>query len=463
MSRAIGLALLALAGCATALPVSAPLAPPAASGPFAGVHGDGIAVALPPSDWWRLFDDPALNRHVERALAANADLRVALANLDVARASERLARASRLPHLGIESGAGETRAVNQPSTTTVPTTDYDLGATVAYEVDLFGRLRSAAGASRADVEASAAALDAARVVIAADTVAAYVDLCGALAGARIAGDMVAAQRRSAELIAHQFREGEVSPLELSQARASLAEVEAIPPTFEADRKRALFRLATLQGKPPAEADQAEVGCSAPPKVAAEIPVGDGAALIARRPDIREAERRIAAATARIGVAIADLYPRISLGGSAGLTSGGFDGFVTPLVSWAISDRNAARARIAATQGTAASALAQWDGVMLRALREVESALADYQAERARRGALLAALSETEQTLKRARARHRLGADSYVLVLDAERTRNDTARQLASSELRIAQTQVSLFRALGGGWEQPPSARSAARS
>ena len=178
MSRAIGLALLALTGCATVPPASAPVAPPAATGPFAGVRSDGIAISPPPPDWWRLFDDPALNRHVENALAANADLRVALANLDIARASGRLARASRLPRLGIESGAGETKAVNQPSTTTVATTDYDIGATFAYEIDLFGRLRSAADASRADVEASAAARDAARVTIAADTVAAYVDQIG---------------------------------------------------------------------------------------------------------------------------------------------------------------------------------------------------------------------------------------------------------------------------------------------
>ena len=444
-----------LTGCATLPTPPATVSPPSARVGFVEARSNGVSLALLPPSWWRLFADPVLDGHVERALAANADLRVALANLEVSRAATRQANAARLPRVGVESGSGLTKAVDQPSTTTVPTTDYDLGATVAYEIDLFGRLRSATIAARADTEASAAAVDTARVAVAADTVAAYVDLCGVLAAARVARDTVAAQQRSADLIARQLRLGEVSPLELAQATALLRRAEAAPPLSEADRRRALFRLATLQAKPPAEADALPVGCKAPPKLVGEIPVGDGAALIARRPDIREAERKIAAATARIGIATADLYPRILIGGSAGLTGGGFDAFLTPLISWAFLDRNAVRARIASARGTEVAALASWDSVMLRALREVESALAEYRAERSRRMSLIAALSETDKALKRAKVRFRLGADSYLLVLDAERTRNDSASQVAASDLRVAQIQVALFRALGGGWEQAP--------
>lgn len=447
-----------LAGCAT-LPVSPPtVAPSSATGGFVEAKANAVSLAPVPPNWWQLFDDPVLDGHVERALAANADLRVALANLDVARAAGRQANAARLPRIGVESGAGPINAVDQPSTTTVPTTDYDVGATVAYEIDLFGRLRAATATARADASASAAALDAARVTVVADTVAAYVDLCGGLANARIARDAVSSQQRSSKLIAQQLRYGEVSPLELAQSQALLRRAEAVVPPFEADRRRALFRLATLQGKPPAEADTLPIGCAGPPKINTEIPVGDGAALIARRPDIREAERKLAAATARIGIATADLYPRISLGGSAGLKSGAFDAFVTPLISWAFLDRNAVRAKIAAARGTEAAALANWDGVMLRALREVETALADYRAESIRHASLTDALLENDKVVKRARARFRLGADSYLLVLDAERSRNDTASQQAASDLRIAQIQVALFRALGGGWEAPPALR-----
>jgi outer membrane protein TolC len=249
-----------------------------------------------------------------------------------------------------------------------------------------------------------------------------------------------------------LRYGEVSPLELAQSQALLRRAEAVVPPFEADRRRALFRLATLQGKPPAEADTMPVGCAGPPKIDTEIPVGDGAALIVRRPDIREAERKLAAATARIGIVTADLYPRISLGGSAGLKSGVFDAFVTPLISWALLDRNAVRAKIAAARGTEAAALANWDVVMLRALREVESALADYNAEHMRQASLSEALLEHEKAMKRARSRFRLGAESYLIVVDKERSRNEMEGQLSASDLRIAQIQVALFRALGGGWE-----------
>ena len=443
---------LLLSGCAPTPMNPAANAPATVSGGFVEARDNAVNPSPHQPVWWRLFNDPVLDRHVERALAANANVRVAIANLQTSRATARQARGALYPRAGVESGVGPIDAVNQPSTTMVPTTDYDIGGAVAYEIDLFGRVRSASAAARADAEASAALLDAARVTVAADTLLAYVDLCGAIANERIANEAIKAQQRSTELVAKQLREGEISPLELSQARTLLRRAEAALPQFSADRRRALFQLATLQGKPPAEGDSLEIGCMAPPKLTTEIPVGDGAALIARRPDIREAERRLAAATARIGVATADLYPRISLGGSAGLISGGFDSFFTPLISWAFLDWSAVRGRIEAAKGTEAAALANWDVVMLRALREVETALADYRAEALRSHALIDALSESETAASRAHTRYRLGADSYLLVLDAERTRNDAASQMAASDIRKAQIQVTLFRALGGGWE-----------
>lgn len=446
---------LLLGGCMTA-PEHAPLAPPAAAtGAFFGA-ASGTSLAPVPSHWWRLFEDPVLDAHVERALGANADLRVALANLQVARASVDQARVARLPQTLVESGAGPDRADRQPSTSTIPKTSYDLGATLSYEVDLFGRLSSAANAARADADASAAAADTARVMVAADTVAAYVDLCGANVGASLARERIASQRRGADLVDRQFREGEVSPLEVAQAKAVLRRAEADLPPFEALRRDALFRLATLQGRPPADADALDNGCATMPKIAMPLPVGDGAALLARRPDIREAERRLAAATARIGVVRAELYPRVQLGGSAGLIGGGFDAILTPLISWAFPNQGAARARIASARGVAAAALANWDVVVLRSLRETEVALANYRAENERYGALAAALVDADKAMVRARARFRLGADSYILVIDAERTRNDTAAQLAVSRLRLAQIQVALFRALGGGWQSDPT-------
>lgn len=450
--RAVALAgLAAMTGCATGPAHVAPVTPTSAQGAFLGATAGGVTQAPVPDDWWRLFDDPMLDTQVERALAANADLRVAVANIEVARAGQRTARAAQLPTTVLESGAGPDRADRQPSTTAVPKSSYELGATVAYEIDLFGRLRAQTAAAGADLEASEAVRDTVRVMVVADTVAAYVDACGAIANARVAAAQIAAQQRSYQLVDEQLKAGEVSPYELSQARTLLDRARAALPVFEADRLRALFRLATLQGLPPAEAPSLGLSCQAVPHARAALPVGDGNALIARRPDIREAERRLAAATARIGVATADLYPRFQLGGSAGLIGGGFDAILTPLISWAFPNQGAARAKIAAAKGTQAAALANWDVVMLRALREVETALGDYRAENDRVVMLRAALGEAAKTVTRARARHRLGADSYLVVVDAERARNDIDAQLAASELRIAQVQVTLFRALGGGW------------
>ncbi|WP_091743312.1 efflux transporter outer membrane subunit [Phenylobacterium immobile] len=447
--------LLFLTGCASVPSIPSPVAPSTAVGAFAGARLEGVTGSALPANWWRLFEDPVLDGHVQRALAANADLRVAIANLEIARAQARQAEASRLPQTVVESGAGPDRADQQPSTSSLPKTSYELGATVAYEIDLFGRLRSAALAAGADAEAVQAALESARVAVVADTVAAYVDLCAANANAALAARQVAAQQKSLDLVADQLAAGEVSPLEVSQARLLREQVAATAAPFEADRKRALFRLAVLQGRPAAEAETFPAGCAAAPRIGLPLPVGDGAALIARRPDIREADRRLAAAGARVGVATADLYPRIQLGGSAGLIAGGFDGFLTPLITWAFPNQGPARARLAAAKGSAEAALANWDRVMLRALGEVETALADYQAEGSRRASLTLALAEAEQVLKRANARQRLGADNYLLVLDAERSRNTAASQLVLSEARIAQTQVAIFRALGGGWEAQP--------
>lgn len=467
--RAMMLAGLASAGgCASGPADIGPIAPAKWHGGFAGAAADpAISQADLPEGWWRLFDDPALNAHVERALAANADLRVAIANIEVARAGRQAAQAARLPATVLESGAGPDKASTQPSTTSVPKTSYDLGATVAYEVDIFGRLRSQARAAAAELEASEAARDTVRVMVAADTVGAYIDACGAIAGARVASAQIATQQRSHDLVNEQLRAGDVSPYELSQARTLLERARAALPPFEADRQRALFRLATLEGLAPAEASSLSLACQGVPRARQAVPVGDGRALLARRPDIREAERKLAAATARIGVATADLYPRIQLGGSAGQIGGGFDAVLTPLISWAFPNQSAARARIASAKGTQAAALAGWDVAVLRALREVETALADYRAERERNAVLADALAEAGRVRRRADARHRLGADSYLVVVDAERTRNDIDAQLVASTLRIAQTQVALFRALGGGWQDqaatapPPSAVSGA--
>lgn len=439
-----------LAGCTVTTPrVAAPSLGPAATGPL--TPGEATVGTPPPADWWKLYADADLDAHVTRARAANRDLAVAVGNLAAARGAARLANAQRQPDAVLESGAGVIPANRQPGTTTVLNTSYDLGGEVAWEVDLFGRLRQGASAAQADAEARAAALAGVRIAVTADAVLAYVDLCGALENARLTRSLIAAQERSVAVLERQLKIGETSPLEVAQARTLLERTRATLPAFEADRQRALYQLATLEGLPPREAETFKPpSCSAIPRLPEPLNVGDGFGVIARRPDVAEADRRLAAATARLAVARAEVYPRVRLGLSAGLIDGAVQGFVTPLITWAFINPSRVRARIAEAGGTAEAALANLDVVTLRALREVETNLADLRGERDRLASLETASAEAAAASRRASARVRIGDAPPLLQLDAERTFVDTEQQVAQSRLRRSRLEVQLMRSLGAG-------------
>jgi outer membrane protein TolC len=237
-----------------------------------------------------------------------------------------------------------------------------------------------------------------------------------------------------------------------------ASTRATIPPFEAQRDNALYRLATLQGRPPAEARQFTPTCSSVPRLRAGAPVGDGTALLLRRPDVREAERKLAAATARVGVARADLYPRLNLAGALGLLTGSFDAAVSPLVTWAFPNQAPARAKLAQAQAVETGALAGWDVAILRALRDVETAISAYDAEQRRAAALTGVAREAQAYARRASARVRLGDAPGLLEIDAKRALASASLQQAQAELAVAQAEVSLFRALGGGWRSASDAR-----
>jgi outer membrane protein TolC len=225
----------------------------------------------------------------------------------------------------------------------------------------------------------------------------------------------------------------------------------------------LFRLSVLTGKPPADFPPEVAACRTPPTVATPIPVGNGAALLARRADVRAAERRLAAATARIGVATADLYPSVSLGGSIGSTansagglfsSSGFRFSLGPLISWTFPNTAAARARIGQAQALADAALATFDGAWLVALRDTETALTDYVALGRRAETLRRARDQSAEAARIARLRYRAGAESFQIVLDAERELSQSEALLSAAQAQFSDATVTLFLALGGGWQQP---------
>jgi len=449
-------AALALAGCAVGPNYRSPEPQAPGQTPFVSGASPAFTHNQPPGRWWSLFNDPTLDRLVEQALTANTDLRVAAANLARSRALLRESRAGRLPSTNVSASASYAKQPGFPADTV-----YDAGLDASYQVDLFGGISKAIQASRADVGAVQAAFDNTRISVAAETTRAYADACSAGQQLAVARDSLSLQEQTFDLTRRQFEGGRGTALETGQAGAQLEQVRATLPALEAARTAALFRLAVLTGRPPAEFPAEVAQCSRPPSLAGAIPVGDGAALLARRPDIRQAERELAAATARVGVAVADLYPKVSLGGSAGLTSTSIGGIASgdafrfslgPLISWSFPNLLVARARVQQAEASAAGALANFDGTWLRALQETETALTRYSRELERRESLRRARGQAAESARIARLRYRSGRESFQIVLDNERSLAAIEAELARSDAQLSDNLVSLFLALGGGWQ-----------
>lgn len=456
------------------VPADAIVNRPGASAPFAqapatAADGSGPFADAPlPPHWWRLYQDARLDGLIEKALAHNTDVRVALANLQKAQAADEAVAGQGRPALSVEGGPafGHVSGLTYLAPDYVPpsTWEWGGGAKLSYDLDLFGRLKRAIEASRDDTEAAQAALDLVRVNVAAGTARAYADACASglrIASAEHSTDL---QQQALDISVRLQQAGRVGITDAARARSQLQALKAAIPPLRARRQAALYRLATFTGDLPQDFDHDVAQCVVPPHVAGTIPVGDGAALLRRRPDVRQAERQLAAATATIGVATADLYPRVSLGlslGSEGLGNDflGKDTFsysVGPLISWTVPDTGVVRAHIAQANASAQGALARFDGTVLTALRETQTALDVYARELDRHAALQAARDESATVAAQARRLYQSGRTGYLDALDAERGLAGSEATLAASDAELADDQVSLFLALGGGWEPAPA-------
>ncbi|MDX3909374.1 MAG: efflux transporter outer membrane subunit [Sphingobium sp.] len=467
MKRALSLvSLMALTACAVGPNYRTPAPLPPAQTALREASGSAVlpAEALP-EKWWRLFNDPRLDGLVEQALAHNTDVRVASSNLRRARALLSQARADRLP-----TGTASAQAVKQRTAPVgaVPQAFegefYRLGYDASYEIDLFGRVSRSIEAGNADAAAAQAGLDVARVSIAAETARTYADVCGFGAQAAAARETVTLQSRTLDLTQRLLSGGGNTQRDVDQAILLVEQARAQLATAEAEQRAAVYALAVLTGQPPANADQSLFACTTLPTVAQSIPVGDGQTLLARRPDVRQAERQLAADTARIGVATAALYPSISLLGSATSsairpgdlgTSRSFGFSVGPLISWNFPFLGAARARVRENRAIAEGSLARFDQAVLTALQETEQALARLKGALDREAALTRGLAASNSAASIAERRFAAGADSFLQLLDAQRDRAATRAALASAQSDRASAQVALFKALGGGWEGAP--------
>lgn len=453
---------LALAACATGPNYVAKPIPPSAAGPFVAASGSSVVSdAQPAGKWWRLYDDQVLDGLVSDALAANTDVRVAVAHLAKARALLREERGAREPQVSAGASAQYGR-LSGPAIPGEKRTDLqvDMGLDVAYEVDLFGRVSRSIEAARGDVGAASADADAVRVGIVAETARAYADAVSSAERIAVAERIVELLDRSLALTEQRYKIGLATNLDTARIAALRDQRQAQVPLLQAERQAALFRLAILTGRTPRELPAEATERTTSLRLEKPIPIGDGAALLARRPDVRAAERRLAAATARIGVATAELYPRITLGGSIGSSGPGLGKvfgsnpltwLIGPLINWTVN-RSAARARVAGAQADTQAALATFDGTILQALDETETALSNYQQSLARRDALRAARDQAERVAEITRARQREGDISSLELIDSERTAADAEADLAEADARIAASQIDLFKALGGGWQ-----------
>lgn len=457
-----GVALLALAGCT--IPKHVAQAPvidnPATQAAFR--EGDaGVSVADLPARWWHLYDDPVLDTLEEQALAANIDLRVAQASLTRARAVSAAAEGQKEPDFAASFAAerarlsGESYLLSEP----IPVSTLGTGQVeMSYQLDLFGRIKHSIEAAKADEEATEATIGAVKVTLAADVARSYITICGANEDLALAEQALALQERALGVAQKLQAAGRVSAIEVTAAQGRYQQLRALVPVQKARSRAALYRLAYLMGRVPADYPREAEGCKAVPELKAPLPVGDGAALLRRRPDVRVAERHLAAATARIGVATSEFYPSIGIG-----VSGGSSGFlkdvgtaaanmwaVGSLIHWNIPGAGA-RAKVRAAGADADGALARFDGVVLGALRETETALAAYAQDRDRTVAIIAARESADKASDEVRRLRAAGRSPLLLAIGSQQSVLGAKASEQSAREGLAQDQVTLFLALGGGW------------
>ncbi|SDD49482.1 efflux transporter outer membrane subunit [Paraburkholderia lycopersici] len=458
---------LALGACITLgpdyrLPQDAVVNAPLAQGSIDGADRAPVSQLGVPANWWQLYDDPTLNDLVQEALKSNTNLRVAAANLARSRAAVDVANAQ-----GGFSGSA-TAAVERAQESgeqylvfeKLPVENLgNLGINVSYEFDLFGKLKRGVEAARADDAAVEAAADLARITVVADVVQAYVESCSAAEELAIAQESLTLQKQRVVLTKRLRDAGRGNQPDVTRGQTQADTLAADIPRFEGRRRVAQYQLAMLLARAPRDLPPAALACDRLPKLKQPIPVGDGAALLKRRPDVREAERQLAAATARIGVAIAEMYPDVSFGAGVGTVGIAGDLFSSktnswsfgPLINWTFP-ANGQRARVRAAQAATGGALAHFDGVVLNALRETQSSLATYAADDQRAESLRTAYLSAKQSADETHRLYAAGREPFLSDLDATRTLTSVHAQVAAAEGQVALDQVRLFLALGGGWE-----------
>ncbi len=456
---------LAAAGCA----VGPDYEEPGTAAPEAFENAERMPTDPALAAWWKAFGDPGLDALLARAVKGNHDVRAAAALLREARAIH--ARESFAYAPTVRSQAGYTRQLLSDATFLdgVPREDrtfgyYSAGFDASWELDFFGRVRRLNEAASADVEQVEATGRDVLLSLLAEVARTWFDLKGARQRLGLARRSAEIQAETLAVTMARAAGGRGTELDVHRARSSLESTRAAIPAFETELVAAKNRLAVLLGESPSGFRPDDDPAGPPPPLPARVSIGRPADLLRRRPDIRIAERRLAAATARIGVATADLFPRVTLGATfgpqastiSGLSSAGALAYsFGPQLTWAAFDLGRVAAQIRAADARAEADLHRYQQVVLKALEETETALVRYGRERVRRDALAEAVDAGEKAAVLADVRYQAGAADFLTTLDARRSVLILQLELAESQTRTATSLVALYKALGGGWEAVP--------
>jgi multidrug efflux system outer membrane protein len=464
-TRSLALLALFLGGCATVgkdyrAPTSPELGVPER---YYGPAPSGEPVQL--ATWWEQFGDPLLNSLVARAAAGNLDLAVAEARLRQAREALVQARAARLPTIGASAGAGQSLDSKGNADTNL-----SLGADAAWEADLFGGTRRSIEAARADADSVAFNLGAVRVAIVAEVVTNYIEARQAQARLVTARDTLAIADDNLQIARWRVQAGLVSSLDVEQARGQRAQTAASIPSLEREFAAAAYRVAVLTGQAPGSVSGELEPVRPIPVGPAQIATGIPADTLRQRPDIRSAERSLAAATARIGVAQAALLPNLRLSGNigtAGLSLGSLVDAITgslfASLGQTLFDGGRLKSQVRSQRAAAEGALATYRGTVLTALEDVENGLVALEAAKARQREFAIALDAATNQAILARSSYRAGLTDFQTQLEAERSLLSARDGLTAARAEQALAIVQLYRALGGGWDPLAAAAPDIRS
>jgi multidrug efflux system outer membrane protein len=442
--------------------------------PAAPVSGTTVTVpeATGVVEWWQNFKDPVLDSLINQAVQANLNLQQAEARILEARAARTVTASGLWPTVDASGSVSRTRSPGSSGGSAQPSEPkarnlFQAGLDAAWELDLFGGVRRSIEAADANIQAAVEDRRDVLVTLTAEVAATYILLRGLQQQIAITRKNLETQRGTAEVTRKRFQVGFVSRLDVANAEAQVATTLSLIPPLETSARQAIYSLSVLLGREPAALLSELSPEKAIPATPPVVPVGLPSDLLRRRPDIRRVEAQVHSATAQIGVATADLYPKFSLtgtlgaqatgSGSLGNANGGFWSLGTGVL-WPVFNAGRIRANIRLQDAIQQEVLLAYQQTVLTALQDVENALVAYEKEQQHRTALADAVASNQTAVDLSMRLYIQGETDFLNVLSAQRNLFVTQDALAQSEATVAVDLVALFKALGGGWEPFPEAR-----